>query len=105
MSKIINVSDLKKSYGSKEVLKGVSFAAESGQIVGLLGPNGCGKTTLFKILTGEMDYDGGEVYVNPNKKLGLIGCARATHLNILRISTRILTVKRRKKWSISSALT
>ena len=59
MSKIINVSDLKKSYGSKEVLKGVSFAAESGQIVGLLGPNGCGKTTLIKILTGLIkDYDG-----------------------------------------------
>ncbi|MDO4380847.1 MAG: ABC transporter ATP-binding protein [Clostridia bacterium] len=59
MSKIINVSDLKKSYGSKEVLKGVSFAAESGQIVGLLGPNGCGKTTLIKILTGLIkDYNG-----------------------------------------------
>lgn len=59
MSKIINVSDLKKSYGSKEVLKGVSFAAENGQIVGLLGPNGCGKTTLIKILTGLIkDYDG-----------------------------------------------
>ena len=59
MSKIINVSDLKKSYGSKEVLKGVSFAAESGQIVGLLGPNGCGKSTLIKILTGLIkDYDG-----------------------------------------------
>ena len=59
MSKIINVSDLKKSYGNKEVLKGVSFGAESGQIVGLLGPNGCGKTTLIKILTGLIkDYDG-----------------------------------------------
>ena len=59
MSKIINVSDLKKSYGSKEVLKGVSFASESGQIVGLLGPNGCGKTTLIKILTGLIkDYKG-----------------------------------------------
>ncbi len=59
MSKIINVSNLKKSYGSKEVLKGVSFGAESGQIIGLLGPNGCGKTTLIKILTGLIkDYDG-----------------------------------------------
>lgn len=59
MSKIINVSNLNKSYGSKEVLKGVSFSAQSGQIVGLLGPNGCGKTTLIKILTGLIkDYDG-----------------------------------------------
>ncbi len=59
MSKIINVTNLNKSYGSKEVLKGVSFSAQSGQIVGLLGPNGCGKTTLIKILTGLIkDYDG-----------------------------------------------
>lgn len=59
MSTIINVSDLKKSYGSKEVLKGVGFGVQSGRIVGLLGPNGCGKTTLIKILTGLIkDYDG-----------------------------------------------
>ena len=38
----------------------------------ILGRNGCGKTTLFRILTGEIGYDEGEVYVNPNKKLGLI---------------------------------
>ena len=37
---------------------------------GHLGRNGCGKTTLFRILTGEIGYDEGEVYVNPNKKLG-----------------------------------
>ena len=36
------------------------------------GLNGCGKTTLFNILTGQMDYDDGEVYINPNKRLGLI---------------------------------
>ena len=58
-NKIISVSELKKSYGRKEVLKGVSFSAQSGQIIGLLGPNGCGKTTLIKILTGLIkDYDG-----------------------------------------------
>ena len=38
----------------------------------ILGRNGCGKTTLFRILTGEIDFDDGEVYVNPNKRLGLI---------------------------------
>ena len=58
-NKIINVYELKKSYGSKKVLKGVTFSAQSGQIIGLLGPNGCGKTTLIKILTGLIkDYDG-----------------------------------------------
>ena len=49
-----------------------NFEVQEGECVAILGRNGCGKTTLFKILTGEMDYDDGEVYVNPNKRIGLI---------------------------------
>lgn len=52
MANIINVVGLNKSYGKKVVLDNVSFEIEEGSIVGLLGPNGCGKTTLIKILTG-----------------------------------------------------
>lgn len=52
MSAIIKTQGLKKSYGKKLVLDDVSFEIEEGSIVGLLGPNGCGKTTLIKILTG-----------------------------------------------------
>ena len=56
---IIQVRDLNKSYGSRQVLKDVSFDLPKGKIIGLLGPNGCGKTTLMKILTGIIhDYDG-----------------------------------------------
>lgn len=59
MAKIINVSSLKKSYGKKVVLDDIDFAIEEGSIVGLLGPNGCGKTTLIKILTGLIkDHEG-----------------------------------------------
>ncbi|MGN1443509.1 MAG: ABC transporter ATP-binding protein [Acutalibacteraceae bacterium] len=59
MEKIINISSLSKSYGSKQVLDNISFSANPGQIIGLLGPNGCGKTTLIKILTGLIkDYSG-----------------------------------------------
>ena len=53
-------------------MQGLSFEIQEGECVAILGRNGCGKTTLFNILTGQMDYDDGEVFVNPNKKLGLI---------------------------------
>ena len=56
----------------ENLLEGLSFEVQEGECVAILGRNGCGKTTLFKILTGEMDYDDGEVFVNPHKRLGLI---------------------------------
>src|SRR5512139_1229280 len=61
---MIEVSELKKSYGSVEALRGVSFSIPSGQIVGLLGPNGAGKTTIIKILTGYLQQDSGTVIVD-----------------------------------------
>ena len=69
----IIVKDLTKFFVIGEyLLNGLSFEVQEGECVAVLGRNGCGKTTLFRILTGEIDYDGGEVYVNPNKRLGLI---------------------------------
>ena len=69
----IQVKDLTKFFVIGEnLLDGLSFEIQEGECVAILGRNGCGKTTLFNILTGQMDYDGGEVYVNPNKRLGLI---------------------------------
>ncbi len=69
----IQVKDLKKFFVIGEnLLDGLSFDVQEGERVAILGRNGCGKTTLFKILTGEMDYDEGEVYVNPAKRIGLI---------------------------------
>jgi ABC-2 type transport system ATP-binding protein len=61
---MIEVSDLKKSYGPVEALRGVSFSIAAGQIVGLLGPNGAGKTTIIKILTGYLQPDAGAVTVD-----------------------------------------
>lgn len=56
---LIEVEHLSKSYGSHKVLEDVSFAFEGGQIIGLLGPNGSGKTSLIKILVGLIkDYSG-----------------------------------------------
>lgn len=69
MSNIITVAALKKSYGKKTVLDDISFNIEQGSIVGLLGPNGCGKTTLIKILTGLIKDHKGTVKIN-NEELG-----------------------------------
>ena len=69
----ISVKNLTKFFVIGEnLLEGLSFEVQEGECVAILGRNGCGKTTLFNILTGQMDYDDGEVYVNPNKRLGLI---------------------------------
>jgi len=69
----ISVHNLTKFFVIGEnLLEGLSFEVQEGERVAILGRNGCGKTTLLKILTGEMDYDDGEVFVNPHKRLGLI---------------------------------
>jgi ABC-2 type transport system ATP-binding protein len=59
----IRVSDLQKSYGSLEAVRGISFDIEAGEVFGLLGPNGAGKTTTVEILEGYRRRDGGLVEV------------------------------------------
>ena len=59
----IEVSGLKKSYGAREVLHGVSFRVEPGEVFALLGPNGAGKTTTVEILEGYRERDEGRVQV------------------------------------------
>jgi ABC-2 type transport system ATP-binding protein len=59
----IAVSDLTKSYGNVEALRGVSFDVSEGEVFGLLGPNGAGKTTTVEILEGYRRRDGGSATV------------------------------------------
>jgi ABC-2 type transport system ATP-binding protein len=61
---MLEVTDLKKKFGKREALKGVSFSLAAGEIYGLLGPNGAGKTTTLKILAGLLAADGGRVIVS-----------------------------------------
>ena len=69
----ISVKDLVKSFEiGNNLLDGVSFDINEGERVGIMGRNGCGKTTLFRILTGEIPPDEGTVMTAPGKKLGLI---------------------------------
>ncbi len=60
---MIDIVDLRKSYGEIEALRGLNFAVPRGQIVGFLGPNGAGKSTTMKILTGYLPYSKGSVKV------------------------------------------
>ncbi|WP_441246211.1 ABC transporter ATP-binding protein [Kitasatospora sp. McL0602] len=60
---VIEVTELRKAYGRRQVLDGVSFAVEEGEIFGLLGPNGAGKTTTVECCEGLRRADGGSVRV------------------------------------------
>ena len=69
----IAVSSLVKSFDlGKNILDGLSFSVNAGERVGILGHNGCGKTTLFRIIAGELPYDEGDLMVAPTRRLGLI---------------------------------
>lgn len=59
----LEIHDLEKSYGSKEVLKNVNFTFEDGKIYGLLGRNGAGKTTFFNALNSDISVDNGRFYL------------------------------------------
>jgi len=69
----ISVHDLVKSFEvGKNVLDGLSFEVYEGERIGILGSNGAGKTTIFKILTGELDKDDGDIIIGAGKRIGLI---------------------------------
>lgn len=61
---LLEVRNLAKSYGKKEVVKDVSFSMQSGQIIGLLGPNGAGKTTTFYMIVGFLKAKKGTILLN-----------------------------------------
>lgn len=64
---LLKVRNLKKSYGNHQVLHGVSFDVPKGSIVGLLGPNGCGKSSMIKVIVGLINDYEGEVLINGQK--------------------------------------
>jgi len=60
---MIEAHDLRRTFGSKEAVAGISFRARHGEIFGLLGPNGAGKTTTIRLLTGQIDPSSGTAVV------------------------------------------
>ncbi len=64
---VLEIKNLVKSYGDKEVLKGINLVAYEGQIVGLIGKNGIGKSTTIDCVTGSKNYNSGEILINGTK--------------------------------------
>ena len=76
---VLSVSDLSLAFGVHTVLDGVSFSLNETDKLGVIGVNGCGKSTLFKLITGELTPDQGNVFIG-----GLYSVQR----NPIRISTQ-----------------
>lgn len=68
----ISVNNAQKNFGFKKVLDGFDLEATTGERIALIGPNGCGKTTLFRIISGEENLDQGMVSIRRNATIGLL---------------------------------
>ena len=68
----ISVHELHKYYGSNHIIKGITFEINSGEKVGLLGKNGSGKTTVFKMIAGDESYDEGTISKASGKKIEIL---------------------------------
>ncbi len=68
----ISIANAKKNYGFKNVLDGFALDVTSGEKIGLIGPNGCGKTTLFKIITKEEGLDSGSISIRKGANVRLL---------------------------------
>ena len=107
----ISVQNIKKSFEVGEVLlDGLSFEIRTGECVGIMGRNGCGKTTLFRMLTGELEPDDGAVVIAPGRKLGLISQipsfpAGWTVENVLRSAYRELFAMKKKMEALERQMT
>ncbi|MFC4299050.1 MAG: ABC transporter ATP-binding protein [Castellaniella sp.] len=77
MNPILSVKGLKKSYGAIQAVRGVSFEVMPGEIFGVIGPNGSGKTTMFNSMLGQITPDEGQIFLNGKE---------ITHLNPQQLS-------------------
>lgn len=69
---LVSLNNISKSYGSNLVLRDITWQIEEGRRIGLLGANGVGKTTLFKIIGGELEIDKGSIIRSKNLKIGFL---------------------------------
>jgi branched-chain amino acid transport system ATP-binding protein len=74
MSAVLEVSNLRKSFGGITAVDGVSFNVKDGEILGIIGPNGSGKSTLFNCVLGQLQPNEGEVRVDGKPTTGMRPC-------------------------------
>jgi branched-chain amino acid transport system ATP-binding protein len=82
MSRVLEVTGLKKRFGGIAAVDGVSFHVDEGEILGIIGPNGCGKSTTFNCILGQLAPTEGEVKVDGRDVTGM----RPSELNRLGVS-------------------
>jgi ATP-binding cassette, subfamily F, member 3 len=81
---MLQVHSIRKRHGAHDILNGVTFAVNDGEHVALIGPNGCGKTTLLRCITGDDPPDAGAVTLSPGQTIGYLPqtFAAAEHLTV-----------------------
>ncbi len=82
MTRVLEVKDIKKHFGGIKAVDGVSFHVDEGEILGIIGPNGCGKSTLFNCILGQLEPTGGEVLLDGKAVTG----QRPSDLNRIGVS-------------------
>ena len=92
---MIEVKNLCKSFGNREVLKGLSFTVNAGETVGIIGPSGCGKSTILKLICGLLEPDEGEIIVH-SQDMGLVFQGSAL-LNSLTVRDNLALALRRRR--------
>lgn len=98
---VLSCKDICKSYGIRDVLKNITFSINEGDKVGVIGPNGEGKSTLFKIITKELSQDSGEVFIDRNKNLGYLSqnlsldSSRTIYEETLSVFSELLDIENR----------
>ena len=69
---VLSGKDISKSYGTDIITEDVSFGVEKGDRIGIVGPNGCGKTTLLSIISGDIEPTSGSVYIRSDTTVGYL---------------------------------
>ncbi|WP_353954664.1 ATP-binding cassette domain-containing protein [Brucella pituitosa] len=70
MNPVLEVTNLRKAFGGNVAVNGISFSLTPGEIVGLLGPNGSGKTTVINVISGSLKANGGSVWLDGREITG-----------------------------------